>query len=195
MLPMLKSARRDAFAYTPPMSIYGVNRVLVTAGAANPRILAEVLRGLWRFSPHTNIVVAENEALEPKMLCANMQTFKMDSLPPSRYPLQMTGVETDVKIAASSFLAQVNGCISVVSLRNGDLSQPPTLDHLSSLTEDHVNPLEAYFSIGSHFVGAVVDTGEKVYWGDDLLEVDEAAYRALGQPLPIMLREIREKRK
>ncbi len=191
MLPTIKSARPSAFAYTPPMQTYGMVRVLVTAGKVSQTVLAEVLRGFWRFTPHTRVLAESHPALTPQMLGANMAAVDLDTLPLRHYP-NRRAEPVVTALPASALLDDVEGSITVITPEA--LAVPPSLSILARLSGDS-DPVDAYFTLGRFFVGAVVETESKVVWGDDLLTVDETVYRSLGLPLPQSLVDIRERLK
>ena len=189
MYASLKSISAKSFAYTPPESIYGTVRVLVTTQNVRPPVLAAVLRGLWRFSPHTRVLLEETEALEEWMLGANMVVVDLESVPKRPFPSRLEG-ETG-HVYASHLLTDVAGCISVASISADDPpAVPPSLDVVQQITLKSKSPAHAFACVGPFFAGAVVDVGEKVIWGDDLIAVDQAAYRAIDAPVPPALAKL-----
>lgn len=180
-LSALYATSARAFTYMPPAASYGTVRVLVVIGeTVRAPVLKEVLRGLWRYTPHTRVLITDHPALEPeRMLGANMAVVDLDTLPLRPYlsPLVTRPVN------GSTLLSDVALCISVVSVEaSAPLAQSPSLAVMRGLAPAPVSAHDAYFTLGATFGGAVVDTGERVHWGDDPLEVDLAVYRALGQP-------------
>lgn len=186
-LSSIRSATTGGFVYTPPASTYGVVRVLVIAGTVSPDVLANVLRGFWRFTPLTRVLVVENEALAPTMMNENMRSVDLSVLPMRPYDSRLPEVKK--KVFASSLLAEVDACITLNTLDTAS-DTSPSLDVLRSLTPNKADPRVAYACIGDLFAGALVVAGDKVVWGDDLLGVDETAYRAIQQPPSPHLAEI-----
>lgn len=189
-LSITKTAKANAFAYTAPDSIYNKLRVLVVSGGANMDIYRIVLRGIWRLTPHTRVLAAKTPGLETWMLGANMGLVDLDLLPLRPYPNKASGGV----ISASSLIGDVDGCISVVSVKPDALDEPPSLTVLRELCVGEASLQDAYFTLGSYCVGAVVDLGNQIVWGDDPLAVDAEAYRLAGKPAPPILSEISKAR-
>jgi len=184
----LRSARKTAFAYTPPDSVAGAVRALLIVGTVKPAILAEVLRGFWRLAPTTRLLVTMNDALQESMLGANMRAVELDALPNRPF---VSRADAKRFVSASPLLSDVNLCITLTSA-DESLTVPPSLGVLAGLSPVPVDAKDAYFALGHMFVGAIVAVGEQVLWGDDLLDVDAAVYRALNLPADPMLQTIRE---
>lgn len=176
----IRSSTRSGFAYTPPERVYRGVRVLVVANQITPEVLANVLRGLWRFSPVTRVLVVEHEALTPTMMNDNMRSVDLNTLPMRPYLNRY--VEPPTQVIAPSLLAEVDACIALNTLSSDDLTVSPSLAVLRDLTQNNADLLDTYFAIGHLFAGSLVDTGDKLIWGDHLLDVDESASLALGQP-------------
>jgi hypothetical protein len=194
-----RTASVAAFAYTPPAIIANVVRVLVTTSpGVNVEILRVVLRGIWRLTPHTRVLVTPTEGLTPWMLGGNMTEVDLDLLPLRLYPGRIAGLPS---VSASHLLYDCDGCIHVSAARPDALDAPPTLAGLRALcvgldaVEDAEALKAAYFAIGNCYVGAVVDAGDQVTWSDDLLDADATAHRLLNAEPPSLLAEIRRLRK
>ncbi|MBC8098839.1 MAG: hypothetical protein H7Y11_05315 [Armatimonadetes bacterium] len=175
----IRSAKPSGFAYTPPDSIYGVVRVLLVIGTVQPSILANMLRGLWRLTPLTRILVTDNDALAPTMLNENMRPVDLALLPMRPYASATGG-----RVIAPSLLAEVDACLTLTTAPAGDLSAPPSLGVLRALAATPTDIETAYHALGTYFAGGLVDAGETLFWGDDLQAVDAAVYAARGLAFP-----------
>lgn len=184
----LRSARKTAFAYTPPDAVAASARALLIVDAVQPSILAEVLRGFWRLAPATRLLVTVNDALQESMLGANMRTVELDALPNRPF---VSRADAKRFVSASPLLADVKVCITLTTA-DAAPGLPPSLGVLAGLSPMPVHVRDAYFALGHMFVGGIVAAGEQVIWGDDLLDVDAAAYRALNVPIDPVLQEIRD---
>ncbi len=184
----LRSARKTAFAYTPPDAVAASARALLIVDTVKPAVLAEVLRGFWRLAPATRLLVTVNDALQESMLGANMRTVELDALPNRPF---VNRADAKRFISASPLLADVNVCITLTSVDEAP-SAPPSLGVLAGLSPVSVHVRDAYLALGHMFVGGIVAAGEQVIWGDDLLDVDAAVYRAFNVPIDPVLQEIRE---
>jgi hypothetical protein len=180
MFSSTRSAKPTGFAYTPPGSVYGMVRVLVVADQIKPEVLANVLRGFWRFTPLTRVLVAENDALAPTMMNANMQSVDLRIMPMRPYLNRY--VDPPVQVIAPALLAEVDACIALNTLSGEDFSIPPSLAVVRGLTQNNASLIDTFLAVGHLFAGSLVDVGDKLIWGDNLLDVDEAAYLAHGQP-------------
>jgi len=182
-----------SFAYTPPMKIYGGIRSLLTLSeSVDPAVLAAALRGIWRFSPHTRALVTSHPSLEPWMLGANMAEVDLDPLPLRPYAAH--GKTVTRPVVASHLFADCDGCITLMSLspeRLADLDMPPSLSVMASYCKVNIDPVAVYAALSPHFAGAILHLGEKVIWGDDLLEVDATAYRLSGLTPHPLIAELR----
>lgn len=201
MASVTKTAQASAFAYTPPESIYNAVRVLVTtAPSVDVEVLRIVLRGIWRMTPHTRVLVTPTPGLAEWMLGGNMTIVDLDLLPLRPYPSRVEGLPT---VMASHLINDCGGCIHVASVTAETLTDiPPSLAGLRALCASGLAELSdtdaltaAYFALRDQFAGSVVDTGEQVTWCDDLLDTDTSAYRLLGQPTPLLLAGLRKLRK
>ncbi|HEX2619874.1 MAG TPA: hypothetical protein VHL11_07000 [Phototrophicaceae bacterium] len=186
MFSSIRTATAGSFVYTPPTHVARVVRVLVIAGTVKPDVLANVLRGFWRFTPITRVLIAEHEALATTMMNENMRPVDLDSLPMRPYESRLPG--SKVKVIAPTLLAEVDTCIVLNTLDDAQVS--PSLAVIQSLTQNNASPQDAYFCIGDLFAGSVVDTGDKIVWGDNLLDVDATAYRVANHPPAPELAEI-----
>ncbi len=184
----LRSARKTAFAYTPPDTIAGAVRALLIVGTVKPAILAEVLRGFWRLAPTTRLLVTMNDALQESMLGANMRAVDLNALPNRPF---VSRADPKRFVSAPPLLADVGLCVTLTSA-DESLTVPPSLGILAGLSPVPVDAKDAYFALGHMFVGAAVVVGQQVIWGDDLLDVDAAVYRALNIPVDPVLQAIRD---
>lgn len=178
-----------SFAYTPPMRIYGGVRSLLTLSeSVDAAILAAALRGFWRFSPHTRALVTSHPALEPWMLGANMAEVDLDPLP--MRPYAPDGAITTRPVMASHMFADCDGCVTLISLSTdelGGLDVPPSVAVMAAQCKLNTTPSAVYAALAPYFAGAIVHINDKVVWGDDLLDVDQTAYRLAGlEPHPLI---------
>jgi|GEM_PF-2474091 len=190
-----RSSAAATFAYTPPMKIYGGVRSLLTLGeSVDAAVLAATLRGFWRFSPHTRALVTAHPVLEAWMLGANMAEVDLDPLPLCPYAAH--GKVVTRPVVASHLLADCDGCVTLGSLSADELAgldMPPSLAIMVSYCKVNTEPAMVYAALSPHFAGAIIHLGEKVIWGDDILDVDATAYRMAGLPPHPLLAELREK--
>jgi hypothetical protein len=183
---IVHTANRASFSYTPPQRVYGVIRVLVIVDQIPEDVLANVLRGFWRYTPLTRILVTENEALVPSMMNDNMRSVDLSVLPMRPYENRIT--EAGGKVIAPGLLAEVDACV-VVSTLNAEAGALPSLDALRTVSPnpDGTDAQVAFLALRHLIAGSVVDTGDKIVWGDDLLDVDGTAYSAVKvSPLPTL---------
>lgn len=201
MASVTRTAQRTAFAYTPPERIYNAIRVLVTtAPGVDIEALRIVLRGIWRMTPHTRVLVTPAPGLTEWMLGGNMTIVDLDLLPLRPYPSRLDGQPT---VMASHLISDCQGCIHVASATPETAADaPPSLAGLRALAASGLDGLSdedalcaAYFALGDSFVGSVVTAGEQVTWSDDLLDTDASAYRLLDVPVAPLLAELRRLRK
>lgn len=179
----------DTFAYTPPARIYRVVRVLLTlATEADPQTFAAALRGIWRFTPLTRALVTDHPKLEGWMLGANMASADLDSLP--MRPYVAAGDTTSRPLTASHMFADCDGCITLATVTPETLDVPPSVAVMQQYTQGSQDLAEIYRAMSPYFVGAVVRVGDKVVWGDDILDVDANAYRLAGKPVHPLIREL-----
>jgi hypothetical protein len=190
MFSSTRSATDTGFAYTPPASVYGAVRVLVIAKTIKPEIMANVLRGFWRFTPLTRLLIVENEALAPTMMNDNMRPVDLSTLPMRPYLNRY--VDPPKQIIAPSLLAEVDACITLNTLTPDNLSELPSLTVMREQAQNNTELMDTYLAIGHLFAGGVVDCGSKIIWGDNLLDVDEAAHLAVGEPRPEMITTLRK---
>lgn len=176
----IRSMRASSFAYTPPDAVYGTMRCLLVTGNVEKPILREVIKGFWRLSPATRLMITMSDALEENMLGTNMRAVDLEALPKRPF---VNRARAGKFVTAAPLLSEVDCCVALVSA--GDAPDvPPALSVLASLSPVPVSPADAYAALGHLFVGACVHAGDHVIWGDDPLEVDRAVYRTLGQPEP-----------
>lgn len=176
------------FAYTPPQAIYGAVRVLVIVEEVRPETLAAVLRGFWRFTPHTRVLITEHPALAPTMMNGNMRPVDLSVLPMRPYESRLS--QPKGKVIASTLLAEVGLCITLNSYRDPTIA--PSLAAMQSLTSGATDPITTYFSLGQLFVGGLVEVGDQLVWGDDLIEVDQRVAQVAGDAAINPLSQIRE---
>lgn len=190
MVSVTRSGKLGSFAYTPPSSIFRTVRVLLTLSqSAQAPAIAAALRGLWRFTPLTRALVTEHPALEAWMLGANMAVVDVDALP-SR-PYVPIGSTTARPVMASHLFGDCDGCITLCAVDPAALDAPPSLSTIAEYVRGNTDLSAVYRTMRTYFVGAIVQIGEQVIWGDDLLEVDAAVYRAAGRPEHPVLGELR----
>ena len=180
----------DTFAYTPPSRIYRAVRVLLTlASDADPETFAAALRGIWRFTPLTQALVTQHPRLEAWMLGANMAAVDLDGLP--MRPYVAMGGTTTRPLNASHMFADCDGSITLATVTPETLDVPPSLAVMAQYVQGSTDLAEIYRVISPYFVGAIVRVGDKVVWGDDILDVDSNAYRLAGKPVHPLIRELR----
>lgn len=178
-----------SFAYTPPARLYGgVRALFALAESVDGAVLAAALRGIWRFSPHTRALVTRHPALEPWMLGSNMVEVDLDSWP--LRPFAAHGKVVKRPVVASHLLADSDGCIALISLSPEQLASldvPPSLSVMAAYCKVNTEPTMVYAALRPYFAGAIVQVGDKVVWGDDVLDVDATAYRLAGlTPHPLL---------
>lgn len=201
-LTTVKSARTEAFVYTPPASAFGATRILVGVdpGELSP-VVIQVLRGLRRANPHARILVVgsthKTVLLDDNMRAANRDDLLMVAYGSNRSagahddtPLHHT--MPSVTVTAPGYIAEYDCRITVTARAEA----PPALCSLRGLlTPESANALvdlaDLYFTIGYFFDGAVVAAASQVVWGDDLLAVDESVCRLANLPVPEVLNTIR----
>lgn len=190
MVSVTRSGKLEGFAYTPPSSIFRTVRVLLTLPqSAQAPALAAALRGLWRFTPLTRVLVTEHPAIEAWMLGANMAVADVDALPARPYvPI---GSTTARSVFASHLFSDCNGCITLCSVDPATLDAPPSISTIAEYVRGSTDLSAIYRTMRTYFVGAIVQVGEHVIWGDDLLDVDAAVYRLVGRPEHPVLSELR----
>ncbi len=194
---IVHSASRSSFSYMPPQSVYGVVRVLVIADRVQEDVLANILRGFWRYTPLTRVLIAEHEALTPSMMNDSMRSVDLGTLPMRPYENRLSG--TGKKIIAPTLLAEVDACVVINTLDSADAESGvlPSLEAIRSVTSSPalVDPVDAFFALRHLIAGSAVDTGEKVIWGDDLLDVDRTVYTTLKQTPPPQITDLRQQLK
>lgn len=192
-LSITRTGAAATFAYTPPMKIYGgVRSLLALSETVDATVLAAALRGFWRFSPHTRTLVTQNPALEPWMLGANMAEVDLDPLPLRPYAAH--GKTVTRPVVASHLFADCDASVSLISLSADELAGlalPPSLSVMVSYCRVNTDPTMVYAALQPYIAGSIVHIGEKVVWGDDILDVDTTAYRLAGMPPHPLLAELR----
>ena len=180
----------DTFAYTPPSRIYRTVRVLLTLAAdADPETFAAALRGIWRFTPLTQALVTQHPKLEEWMLGANMASVDLDGLP--MRPYVATGGTTTRPLMASHMFVDCDGSITLATVTPESLDVPPSVAVMAQYVQGSSDLAEIYRVMSPYFVGAIVRVGDKVVWGDDILDVDANAYRLAGKPVHPLIRDLR----
>jgi hypothetical protein len=164
------------FAYTPPQTVYGAVRVLVVIADIRPETLAAVLRGFWRFTPQTRLLITEHPTLAPTMMNGNMRPVDLGELPLRPYESRLP--DQKGKVIASTLLAEVGACITLN--RYHDPAIAPSLAAIQALSNGATDPITSYFSIGHLFVGGLVEVGDQIVWGDDLIGVDQRVAQLAG---------------
>lgn len=178
------------FAYTPPLKIYRGVRVLLTLAAeAEPNTFAAALRGLWRFTPLTRALVTQHPQLQDWMLGANMAVVDMDSIP--LRPYVVAGQATARPVMASHLFMDCDGCITLATVTPETLDAPPSIMTMAEYARGMTDLAAVYRALSPYFAGAIVQVGEKVVWGDDILDVDATAYRLAGKPVHPLIEELR----
>lgn len=206
----IKSMPLASFAYTPPNAAYDAVRILVKVDLqrVSRTLMLKVLRGLRRADPGGKILVivsAEGEQsakdvfdasdLE-SLLDGNSQGINAESLDPQFYPNRLAQPDLYRTIIAPALLAEAECRITVSALSPGDLPALRTIRGLIPSVPHHETGLkDLYFTLGWRFDGAVIEAGDTVVWGDDLLAVEEAALRQSGAEVPALLGEMLALRK
>lgn len=220
-LSTISTSKPETFVYTPPPAAYEALRILVKVNLnmttyVNNYILDAVLRGLRRVNTLARIVVIDSfaseqvaqqtfhqcgvdELLDQDMRAAAAEIitpFVFDNINPE--PLVFGDVvapkyiyDYDCCISVSSFKADepfTGGLHNLVNLIPKDLTQTVSDALLTDI----------YFTVGRHFHGSVItlDSHNQVIWGDDLVTVDETAYRVSEQtvaPYLPMIRDIKKR--
>lgn len=217
-LATVKTAKRRSFVYTPPDAAFGAGRILlkVDTSAVSRDVVAAALRGLRRVNPLARIVIIDrvptleafvtagiSDLLDDEMREARvddllMKNYRNHAPTPLRYVTMTAPVyidEYDCVIGISAL--QVSGA----SLANwaGVFTEARALQDegtqriaFQGLQEDNILQ-DVFFTIGQFIHGAIVEVGQidRILWGDNLLAVDEAAYRAAAMPVPAYIDVIR----
>jgi hypothetical protein len=219
-LAAVKVAQRSSFVYIPPDVAFGALRTLIKIDTKTVGLetLGSVLRGLRRVNPLGRIVLVDRfdsrEAFEATgfldlmddemraTTIANltMQNYRNLSPQPDRYltvtapayfgeyecVLTVTGLASD-----SASLANLANVFVEGRIKEGGKSERIEIERIDELAD-------VYFTVGHRVHGAVVDLGatvDKVVWGDDLLAVDETAYRLAENSAPEYIQTIRQLKK
>jgi hypothetical protein len=191
---IVQTASRASFSYTPPQRVYGVVRILVIVDQAQEDLLANVLRGFWRYTALTRILVTEHDILMPSMMNENMRAVDLSTLPMRPYENRVT--TSGKKVIAPALLAEVDACV-IVSTLDADAGTLPSLEALRTVSPNlsGTDIRDVFFALKHLIAGSVISVEEKVVWGDDLLEVDGTAYSAVkASPSPI-LKDLRQQLK
>ena len=216
-LASIKTANSSAFSYTPPDAAFGALRTLikVDAEAVQLETIGAVLRGLRRVNPHGRLVLvdrfASREAFDATGIIDHMddemrattitnlvmQNYRNLSPQPQRYltltaPTYLGEYECVISVsgvhAKGASLANLCNVFTEGRIKEVDESERIAVEQVDELAD-------VYFTVG-HFVhGAVVDLGataDKIVWGDDMLTVDETAFRMVGEPVPDYINMIRQ---
>ncbi len=209
-LMSIKSMPLKQFAYTPPPATYDAVRVLIKADLqrVSETLMLKVLRGIRRADPGTRVLVIVNDEGETaakdifdtsgieRLLDGNMQGIAATALDPNFYPNRLEKPDLYRTVIAPALLDEVDCRISVSAVNPGDLPALRTIRGLIPPVPHHDTGLkDLYFSLGWRFDGAVIEVGDTVVWGDDLLGVEEAALRQSGAEVPALLNEMLDLRK
>lgn len=211
-LSTISTAKPENFVYTPPASAYEALRILVkvnlnTTTYVNTFVLDAVLRGLRRVNHLARIVVIDSFASEQaaqqtfhqcgvdELLDQEMRAAAAEIITPYIFENINPNPLVFGEVNAPKYIYDYDCCISVSSFK-GDQAFTGGLHNLvnlipKSLTETLSDELltDIYFTIGHHFDGSVLllETSNQVVWGDDLIAVDESAYRHEAQtPAPYL---------
>lgn len=180
----------ETFAYTPPQRIYRTVRVLLAlAAAADSRTIAAALRGIWRFTPLTRALVTTHSELQDWMLGANMAAVDLDTVP--MQPFVPPNTATSKPVMASHLFADCDGSITLTTVSPDALDEPPSLLTMAEYASGATDLETIYRAMSPYFVGAVVRVGEKVVWGDDILDVDATVFRLAGKPVHPLIQNLR----
>lgn len=219
-LASVKVAQRSSFVYIPPDAAFGALRTLVKIDAKTVGLetLGSILRGLRRVNPLGRIVIVDRfdsrEAFEATgyidVMDDEMRATTITNLTMQNYRNLSPEPEQYLTVTAPSYFAEYECVLSVTGLNaNGAAlanltdvfveGRIKTADKSERIEVEQINELaDVYFTVG-HFVhGAVVDLGtsvDKVVWGDDLLAVDETAFRLAEKPAPEYIQSIRQLKK
>jgi hypothetical protein len=215
-LASIKTANRESFAYTPPDAAFGALRTLIILDCAQVEVavLASVLRGIRRVNPLGRIVMIDRVAsesafeeagivalLDKEMRIAPveallMQHYRNHSPEPKHY-ITMTAPgyvgEYECVISLGNQNGALHNLVRVVTEARAITDEGSTRVILTQINDSSVL-CDVFFTLGQFVHGVVVDTGAaggKIIWGDNLLTVDETAFRLTGQSKPDFLNEIR----
>lgn len=187
---VIRTGNIGTFAYTPPARIYRTVRVLLALSEnADPQTLAAALRGIWRFTPLTVGLVTQHAALEEWMLGANMAVVDLDALPLE--PFLRRGQTTTRPVMASHLFMDCDGAIALSTVTPEALDAPPSLLTMAEYARGNTDLGAVYGALGPYFAGAIVRLGDRVIWGDDILEVDATVYRLAGKPVHPLIGQLR----
>lgn len=163
--------------------------MLVPGASIKPDVMLRVLRGLWRMTPTTRIVVVDNGSVVPEMLGSNMRIAQLAELPLRPYGNSKGGKA----VVATSLLHDVDGCITLASV--DDVSDPakdsPSLSALATLSPGNPSHENVFNTLGQFLNGTIVDVGDKVIWGDDFFVVEHEAYQHLNIKPPALLERLK----
>jgi hypothetical protein len=219
-LASVKVAQRSSFVYTPPDAAFGALRTLIKIDAKTVGLetLGSVLRGLRRVNPLGRIVIVDRfetreafeatgfiDLMDDEMRATTitnltMQNYRNLSPQPERYlmvtaPVYFEEYECVLSItglqAEGAALANLANVFVEGQVKNTAESERIEIEQINELAD-------VYFTVGHLVDGAVVDLGtalDKVVWGDDLLAVDETAYRLADSPAPAYIETIRQLKK
>jgi hypothetical protein len=94
-------------------------------------------------------------------------------------------------VSASHLFADCDGSITLTTVTPDKLDVPPSLATMAEYVQGASDLAEVYRAMSPYFVGAIVRVGDKVVWGDDILDVDATAYRLAGKPVDPLIRELK----
>jgi hypothetical protein len=202
---IVNNAPIDSFVYTPPDQAHAAARILVkpnlmsrpeSPGIVNTTVLGSVLRGLRRAAPMARIVVAE-QGLGTTTASQLFQQYDIDQILDQEMRLsditQMLTSEyptSSQAFTAPEAVKDYDCVISVASLQTipsifGSLHNligllPHTLYPDRDFFLSHDGLLMVAEAFRPHIDGVVIVVDHRVFWGDDMLAVDEAACRLAG---------------
>jgi hypothetical protein len=219
-LATISTSKPETFVYTPPASAYEALRILVKVNLnkttyVNNYILDSVLRGLRRVNTLARIVVIDSFESEEsaqqtfhqcgvdELLDQEMRAAAAEIITP--FIFQNINPEPLIfgEVNAPKYIYDYDCCISVSGFKPDEPFTGGLHNLVNLIPKDHAQTLsdalltDIYFTIGHHFDGSVlaVDHANQVIWGDDMIAVDESAYRTAGREIAPYLSMIRDIKK
>lgn len=185
-----RTGSAETFAYTPPQRIYRTVRVLLTPAAeCDAQTLAAAIRGVWRFTPLTRALIVQHPRLEEWMLGANMAAVDLDGLP--LRPFLPPGMASARPVHASHLFADCDGSIALTTVSADAIDEPPSLAAMAEFARGTTDLAAVFRALGPYYAGSIVRLGDRVVWGDDILDVDATVYRLAGKPVHPLIRDLR----
>jgi hypothetical protein len=219
-LAAVKVAQRSSFVYMPPDAAFGALRTLIKidANTVSVATLGAVLRGLRRVNPLGRIVLVDRfdsrEAFDATgfidLMDDEMRATTINNLTMQNYRNLSPQPEQYLTVTAPSYFGNYECVLSLTGLQAESASlanltnvfvegRVKTAAESERVEIKRIDELaDVYFTVGHLLHGAVVDLGataDKVVWGDDLLAVDETAYRLAEKPAPEYISVIRQLKK